>query len=188
VLRGALFDAFPESSRLEFDHLEALVDAVSDASFTARDLPEGLRARAEYGTLIISREASPADPLPHLELPVPGTADFGDAGTITARWGVNDRPDADPMTALIDADVLSGPLSAGPPRPGDRMTPLGMTGTRKLQDIFTDAKVPARERSRTPVVRDGDRIVWVAGSRLEEAYRVGPSTARTIMLTWVQPT
>jgi tRNA(Ile)-lysidine synthase len=59
-----------------------------------------------------------------------------------------------------------------------------MKGTRKVSDIMIDAKVPARHRSAVPVVRDGERIVWVAGVRSSEDYRVGPETRRTVRLTW----
>jgi tRNA(Ile)-lysidine synthase len=69
-------------------------------------------------------------------------------------------------------------------RPGDRMRPLGMDGSRKLSDLLVDAKVPRRDRGATPVVRDGETIVWLAGVRMSEEYRVGAETARAVRLTW----
>jgi len=183
TVRTAIFDAFPDASRLEFDHVEAVCDGMGDASF-ARDLPDGLRAFSEYGRLIISRDAGPAGSLAPCLLPIPGTVDLGRAGVITATLGGPEDPGTGPHTALIDADVLDGPLEVGPVRPGDRMRPFGMTGSRKLQDVLTDAKVPARTRPLVPVVRDGERIVWVAGVRSSEHYRIGPETVRTVRLTW----
>jgi tRNA(Ile)-lysidine synthase len=59
-----------------------------------------------------------------------------------------------------------------------------MRGTRKVSDILIDAKVPVRRRSSLPVVRDGERIVWVAGVKSSEDYRVGPRTQRTVRLIW----
>ena len=41
----------------------------------------------------------------------------------------------------IDEAAIEGPLIVDGPRPGDRMRPLGMSGSRKLQDVLTDAKV-----------------------------------------------
>jgi tRNA(Ile)-lysidine synthase len=183
VLRNALFEAFPEASRLEFEHIEAVCDGVADAGF-ARDLPGGLRAFSEYGTLMISRDAGPAEPLAPCLLPVPGTADLGRGGTITALVGDSKEPGSDVSSALIDADAVRGPLLVTSPQPGDRMRPFGMPGSRKLQDVLTDAKVPARQRACVPVVRDGERIVWVAGVKTSEDYRVCPASERTIRLTW----
>jgi len=184
MVRLLLFNAFPDASRLEFDHLEAICDGIASDSF-ARDLPGGLRAHSEYGTLVISRDGGPSEPFASLVLDVPGSVDLGDAGVITAQPGAVQPPDTDPLTALIDADAIEGALVVGSPEPGDRMRPLGMDGTRKLQDVLTDAKVPARLRPRTPVVRDGERIVWVAGVRLDDRYRVGPTTEQTVRLTWI---
>jgi len=48
-------------------------------------------------------------------------------------------------------------------RAGDRMKPLGMTGSKKLSDIFTDLKVPRMERNARVVVECGDAVVALAG-------------------------
>jgi tRNA(Ile)-lysidine synthase len=183
TLRRLLFDTFPEASRLEFEHVEAVCDGVARDGF-ARDLPDGLRAFNEYGTLVISRGAEGREALAPCLLEVPGTVDLGDAGVITAEPGGPKHPGRDPLAALIDADAVQGPLEVTSTRPGDRMRPFGMKGSRKLQDVLTDAKVPARERSHIPVVRDGERIVWVAGVRSSDEYRVGSDTERTVLLTW----
>jgi tRNA(Ile)-lysidine synthase len=183
MVRRALFTAFPEASRMEFEHLEAVCDGAGREGFS-RDLPGGLRAFDEYGTLIISREAGTVAPLAPSLLTVPGMLDLGDAGSLTAEPAGPDGIDPDPWSALIDESAVREGLVVDSVRPGDRMRPLGMDGSRKLQDVLTDAKVPARQRPLVPVVRDGERIVWVAGVRMSEEYRVGPGTHRAIRLHW----
>ncbi len=50
--------------------------------------------------------------------------------------------------------------------PGDRFTPAGMKGTKKMQDFFTDAKIPRLERSRIPmIVNSKNEIVSVGNLR-----------------------
>lgn len=186
VVRAAIFDAFPEASRLEFEHLEAVLDGMGEAAF-ARDLGGGLRAFSEYGTLVISRgPGSPGSLAPSL-LPVPGTVDLGEAGVLSAEPASPGSIENDPRVALIDAGRVRGELTVGSAGPGDRMRPLGMDGSRKLQDVLTDAKVPRRSRPLTPVVRDGERVVWVAGVRMSEEYRIGDGTAAAIRLHWTGP-
>jgi tRNA(Ile)-lysidine synthase len=183
VVRLLLRETYPESSRLEFEHLEALCDGLGDASF-ARDIGSGLRAFAEYGRLIISRSGEQAGTLTPRTLTVPGTVDLDRAGRLSAEPGGAAEPPSDLRVALIDADAVTGPLSVTPVLPGDRMRPFGMQGTRKVSDVLIDAKVPARQRASVPVVRDGGRIVWLAGVKSSDDYRVGPQTVRTVRLVW----
>ncbi len=57
-------------------------------------------------------------------------------------------------------------------RPGDRIKPFGMKGSRKLQDVFVDAKVPLVMRQSVPVVECGGEIVWVPGYRVARGWEV----------------
>ncbi len=182
-VREALLRAFPEASRLEAVHVEALVDGLAVDGF-AHDLPFGLRAEGEYGKLAIFRRDDIAVPVAPCLLEWPGTCVLGALGSIEARLASAGEVTDDVFSAFVDADVLSGPLTVDGPRPGDRMVPLGMDGTKKLSDLLVDVKVPKRLRASTPVVRDADRIVWVAGVRLDDAFKVTAGTRRVVALTW----
>ncbi|HXN78097.1 MAG TPA: tRNA lysidine(34) synthetase TilS [Candidatus Dormibacteraeota bacterium] len=48
-------------------------------------------------------------------------------------------------------------------QPGLRMRPSGGRGSRKLQDILVDARVPREARDSWPLVFAGDRLAWVPG-------------------------
>lgn len=183
TVREAIVAAFPEASRLDFEHADALLDGLADGPF-ARDLPFGLRAEGEYDRLRISRRGSEAPRVAPGLLTFPGTTDLGDAGTIEARECDADTTADTPDRVRIDADTVAWPLAVDAPREGDRMRPFGMEGTRKLSDLLVDAKVPRRLRQATPVVRDADRIVWLAGVRLGEDSRVTPDTVRVAELVW----
>lgn len=54
-------------------------------------------------------------------------------------------------------------LRVGRRHPGLRMRPAGGSGSRKLQDIMVDARVPREERDAWPLVFAGDRLAWVPG-------------------------
>ena len=55
---------------------------------------------------------------------------------------------------------------------GDRMVPFGQTKPKKLQDIFSDAKIPREKRHQLPLVCAGETIIWVPGVRRAEFGRV----------------
>lgn len=183
TVRQALLAAFPEASRLESEHIEALVEGLADDSF-ARDLPFGLRAEAEYSTLRISRrqdvELSVAPGL----LPLPGTVDLGAAGEMQAREVPGTTPSTTRLRVTIDADAVHWPLVVDGIRSGDRIRPFGMEGTKKVADLLIDEKVPKRLRAVTPVVRSEERVVWVAGVRLSDECRVHDGTLRIAELVW----
>jgi tRNA(Ile)-lysidine synthase len=123
------------------------------------DLGGGLRAIAEYGTLRFTREAA-AEPPPPVALPVPGSVRFGE-------WQVEARPGAPGDVSVSAASLESGAVVRSW-REGDRMRPVGIGGSKTLQDLFTDRKVPRALRRTLPVVEAGGEIVWVAGVALDE--------------------
>jgi tRNA(Ile)-lysidine synthase len=65
--------------------------------------------------------------------------------------------------------------------PGDRFDPLGMGGkSMPLADFFRGRGVALGRRARTPLVCDGQGIVWVAGHRIAERIKLTPGTTRRL--------
>jgi tRNA(Ile)-lysidine synthase len=56
------------------------------------------------------------------------------------------------------------------------MTPLGLSGTKSLQDLFVDRKVPRSVRSLLPVVESAGEIAWVAGVAVSDEFKVSERT------------
>ncbi len=94
---------------------------------------------------------------------------------------------ANPCTALMDHQRLQFPLRLRTFRAGDRFQPLGMTGIKKLQDFFVDAKIPRAQRPFIPLLLSHDQIVWVVGHRLAESVKVTPQTRRLLRLEALPP-
>ena len=134
---------------------------VGERGTKSLELGDGLRAVAEYGTLRFTRARETEAPAP-VELTVPGRVPFGD-------WEVEARLDA-PGEVSVRADLLGVTATVRAWREGDRMRPLGLGGTKSLQDLFTDRKVPRELRRTLPVIEKGGEIVWVAGVALDERF------------------
>jgi tRNA(Ile)-lysidine synthase len=90
---------------------------------------------------------------------------------------------AGPELATIDAGALAGEIEVRTWREGDRIRPLGMTGTKSLQDLFTDRGVPRSDRGRVPVVTVNGTVAWVAGVALSEDFRLSPGADAVAVLT-----
>jgi tRNA(Ile)-lysidine synthetase-like protein len=80
----------------------------------------------------------------------------------------------DPHAAHFNAGL---DLRLGFRRPGLTMRPRGGRGTRKLQDIFVDARVPREERDRWPLVFAAERLAWVPGVAIDSNMASAPGTA-----------
>jgi len=85
-----------------------------------------------------------------------------------------------PNVALLDFDNLNFPLTIRSFRPGDRFQPLGMEGEKKVKNLFIDCKIPAPQRKRIPLLYRGDRLLWVAGVRIDHRVRLKPETQRIL--------
>jgi len=182
VIRTALVSAFPEASRIESAHVEAIADGLTQEGF-ARDIGEGLRAWREYGRLVVSRTPDGEPRVAPRLLPVPGKLEFA-GGMVSATPSDPGAVDGSVSSALIDAAAVVSGLNVGSAAEGERMRPLGMEGSRKLSDLLIDAKVARRHRAAVPVVRDGERVVWLAGVRMSDEYKVTESTTQAIRLEW----
>lgn len=145
------------------------------------ELGGGVRAVCEAGYVRFTEEDRGEKP-ESAALAVPGEARFG-------RWLVRAQlregavePEG-PEVATLDADLLGSELEVRVWRDGDRMRPLGLEGTKSLQDLFTDRGVPRSLRQTLPVITAGDRIAWVAGVAVSEDFRLTDATKESAVLT-----
>lgn len=90
-------------------------------------------------------------------------------------------------TAWFDLAALPFPLCVRSRRAGDRMEPYGLDGSKKVQDLFVDAKIPRSRRDAVPLLTDSaGRILWIPGVRRSRHALVGPDT-REVLRVDVEP-
>ena len=86
---------------------------------------------------------------------------------------------------FFDADKVGRKARLRHWQPGDRFQPIGMTSKRKLQDLFTDLKVPKEERHRRVVATTGlGELFWVEGLRMSERFKLEPGTRSRLKWQW----
>jgi tRNA(Ile)-lysidine synthase len=155
---------------IEWRHYTLLAAAVEARTGAVFELPRGLMVTVDADAVVVSRGL-----LRMMEIPVDFEAPLPFAGVV-GMWHLRVAP------------VVGGPgvrLPAGAVvrrrRSGDRMRLRG--GSKKLQDVFVDLKVPRRERDATPVIALGGEVFWVpqvVATEVErgmgEAYEVAART------------
>jgi tRNA(Ile)-lysidine synthase len=85
-----------------------------------------------------------------------------------------------PQIAYLDYEMISLPLILRNHKPGDRIEPLGMTGTKKLHDYFIDRKIPFSFRDEIPLLVDTKSVIWIAGQTISERVKVSGQTKKVM--------
>jgi tRNA(Ile)-lysidine synthase len=118
-------------------------------------------------------------------LSVPGVCRFG-TWEVRAELSDGVTPAEGPDLAVLDPGALEGALVVRSWREGDRMRPLGLGGSKSLQDLFTDRKVPRSLRRALPVVTSDGRIVWIAGVAVSEEFAAKAGARKAAVLSAAQ--
>jgi tRNA(Ile)-lysidine synthase len=86
------------------------------------------------------------------------------------------------LKVSLDYNKISQPLFVRGMKPGDRFTPLGMKGTKKVSDFLTDAKVPGFLKDEIPVIADKRGIIWLVGHRIADRAKIDDNTGRILTI------
>ncbi|MBN1543578.1 tRNA lysidine(34) synthetase TilS [candidate division KSB1 bacterium] len=147
-------------------------------------LRNGLLLHAEASHLLIDRADSKSiDPI---TLDGPGAIRFGSAFILEIMTDAPSfqriRNNTDRRREWIDAEKITWPLCIRSVAAGDRFFPVNLGGSKSVADFFIDAKVPYHRRRKVPLVFSGNRLVWIAGYRLDERFKVAESTQKILRL------
>ena len=111
-------------------------------------------------------------------------------GGVEVKWRIQARRlrrGARPVRGRerFDADQVGPRVLLRHWRPGDRFQPSGMAQPVKLQNLFTNAKIPAGTRRRVLVAEAADgRLFWVEGLRIAEDFKLSKATRAQLEWRW----
>lgn len=83
---------------------------------------------------------------------------------------------------FIDMDKIKGNITIRNRQQGDRITPKGMIGSKKIKDILIDNKIPAEDRDKIPLICDENEIIWIAGIQQNANYLVNKDSKHILYL------
>lgn len=208
LFRAALVWVRGDATDIEAVHYTLMGHLLeSGAGPSQVDLP-GAVVRRQYGQLVFVRPVildldesdaesiGPPTDFQDREIHGPGCYRFAD-GLVTvdshrlptaggeALEGAVARLLASPGECF-DKAALRGPIVMRRAQQGERMSLLGLRGTKKVSDVWIDAKVPRAERHRIPVLSGPDGILWVVGVRRSALAPVTGETREVIRVQWLQ--
>ncbi|BCS98982.1 tRNA(Ile)-lysidine synthase [Desulfoluna limicola] len=187
VLRRAAETLCGSTRTLTTAHIQNLTDLMDQGgSGRSVDLSRGLRGiLTKEGLHLTVEDQNLRDKRPdllaetppfsyHLERPTPGVpcsqviAETGDHLTFQWRQAPENPVDSRNATRVfLSPEAASFPLTIRNTRPGDRFRPEGGSGGRKLGRFLSDCNIEGPKRSQIPLVVSKEKILWVAGHRLD---------------------
>ncbi|WP_224360912.1 tRNA lysidine(34) synthetase TilS [Hyalangium versicolor] len=145
-----------EGTTVDDATLSRVLDAVTRGGSTP--LSGGVQLRASGGSVRCVRARAEVRSACSLE----GEGATGALEGTGWRFRVGGSPDAPGALRFALPSETRWPLTVRTRNPGDRIR--GLRGSRKLQDVFVDLRVPAERRDLQPVVIDAEgKVLWVPG-------------------------
>jgi tRNA(Ile)-lysidine synthase len=188
VIRMAVESAKGDLKDVAFKQVERILHRLESGKDFGLTLPSGVVFAKRDGDILRIHRSEPelVSPSVELELPIPGGVEFPELKVAIAAEILSSvvdyiRPPGS-LDVVIDMAKVVGTLVARNWLPGDRIRPLGMMEDKKLQDIFTDAKVPRRQRDLVPVIVDDEKIIWVVGLAISDLVKVTKETRHALRL------
>ncbi len=167
-------------------HIDAVCDLIDSERPNARlALPHGVTAVREYDRLVwMKTEDYVSDTDFELLITGPGCYQLPVGGSFTVALTGTAAVSTDPGTACFDLAKTPFPWLVRTFRPGDRITPFGMSGRKKVKDVFIDRKIPLSERTRIPLLFCGADLIWIAGVCVSELCRIETPSAAVVQVVW----
>jgi tRNA(Ile)-lysidine synthase len=182
--RGLRLAAGALGASLDFDQTVAAVTglaATEKGSVTA----EGGQVVVEWDpSHLVARVLNPAQAF-RFNLTVPGetfSEEFGWVFTVVPCDASDFRRDRGSLDVVIDASAVKGQLHFRSAKAGDEMSPLGMTGTRKLADMMAECGLTAAARKCLPIVCDMVGPVWAPGVAIADRVKIASSKETALQL------
>ncbi|MBU4321434.1 MAG: tRNA lysidine(34) synthetase TilS [Nitrospinae bacterium] len=182
VLRRAI-DAVKGLRGIGFVHIEDIIELVKRGNSGDRIyLPKGIRVIKGYSTLILTSEQP--SKLGAYSLNVPEELALKESGILIKSSFADSAeiPCDGKSRVIIDAERIKLPLVVRARKSGDLFYPFGFGKRKKLQDFFVDEKIPRDERDSIPIVLSGNDVVWIAGYRADERFKVMSETKKIVLI------
>ena len=97
----------------------------------------------------------------------------------------SERPPSNDRVEYFDADRIGTCIRLRHWQRGDRFHPIGFATNLKLQDWFTNSKVPRAQRHGLILAEAVERgLFWVQSMRVSELFKLDTDTRRRLKWTW----
>lgn len=191
VIRYALVEHSKSSYDFEMKHINEVIQLAKKNSGKRVDLPNKIYAENIYGDIYIKKKVKKEKTDIKSEIIIDKqeldgkVIQFNDYKIEFSIITNNDEKvlfNKDKLKKYFDLDSIENSVVIRKRKDGDKITPLGMKGSKKLKDIFINEKIPKEERDYIPIVEFDGNIAWVTGIKASEEYKVKNSSKNILKI------
>jgi tRNA(Ile)-lysidine synthase len=176
---------------LRQEHYERVLELVGNGEGgKVIELPNGFIAKAEYDRVMFYKsQKAKKRGLPPLVVGVPGMTDFGDVKIEAKVLDASEcniekfKQDKDGRIEWFDLEKIKGDIKVRSRKEGDKFRPIGGKGEKKVGKFLTASKVPSDVREKVLIVKDDEKIIWLAPVRASELTKVDSETRRILEIS-----
>ena len=188
VIRKALFAINKSNYDMEMKNIEDIIELSNLGTNKRVDLPKDIYAENVYGDIIIRKKEYIKNKLSN-ELTL-NKKDILHNEVIFDEYIINFdvvnnkdiKQENDEVVKNFDYDKINN-VTIRYRKDGDRITPLGMKGSKKLKDIFIDMKIPKEKRDEIPLIQFNDDISWIVGIKMSDKFKITKETKHILKVS-----
>lgn len=174
-----------------YTHYQALKNLITAQTGKKIILPGGIEACAAYDNIIISRTKNKIlkKTFKSRKLKINGATYLEEINLTFYSKILKEKPDSlkcNPCKIYADLDKCGGEIIIRSRNKGDRFCPLGLKGNKKIKKLMIDSKIPHDRRDIIPILEAKKKILWVAGLRMDERFKVRDESKKILMVTCCQ--
>ncbi len=157
-------------------------------------LEKGVRAEKTANELRLSRPLPKGvvrgsqRPFPSIRLTIPDLGTYPVSETnrelVLKEMAPSGENEKSAGELWVDLDKLSFPLLLRSSLPGEKFSPCGGPGRKKISRYFNERKIPPKERPAWPVLLSTAGIVALVGLQLDDKVRISPTTRKILSIQW----
>lgn len=188
IIRLAVEQLANSLNGFDFKHFESVVGLMEKSTGAAVILPHKLKAYVSYDKLILAKNIEKADKKCYYKLKYDynNVIETEDGQIIIQRLKPEEIKNIpkERDRVYIDGSRIKEELVLRNREPGDKFSPIGMKGSKKLKDYLIDEKVPREKRDGLKLIADGNEIIWIIGGRLSEKYKITDHSSNIVMIKY----
>lgn len=187
IIRKAIEELKGDTQNIEKVHIKNIIKLQNSETGGSAILPLKIKAYNDYGNILLSLYKEEPIKIKEEYALVLGKNYIEDLNlsVYLKLLDINDSSviKGNHNTKYFDYNVETKDFKLRFRREGDRFTPFGMKGSKKLKDFFMDLKISREERDKTILITFGEEIAWVFPYRTSQKFSVSKESTKILQIT-----